>query len=122
MSASSQSGMLVLGSSVTIRGKIISREDLSINGNVEGTIEAKDHRLTIGPNGSVNADIKVREVIVQGSVKGNVEAADKIEIRKDASLTGDIKTARIGIEDGAYFKGAVDITSGAVMAAGKGQA
>ena len=122
MSASSQSGMLVLGRSVTIRGKIISREDLSINGNVEGTIEAKDHRLTIGPNGSVNADIKVREVIVQGSVKGNVEAADKIEIRKDASLIGDIKTARIGIEDGAYFKGAVDITSGAVMAAGKGQA
>lgn len=119
MSASSQSGTLVLGSSVTIRGMIISREDLSINGNVEGTIEAKEHRLTIGPNGNVNADIKVREVIVQGSVKGNVEAADKIEIRKDASLTGDIKTARIGIEDGAYFKGAVDITSGAVATAAK---
>lgn len=120
MSTASQNGILVLGSSVTIRGKIISREDLSINGQMEGTIEAKDHRLTIGPNGNVTADIKVREVIVQGSVQGNVEAADKIEIRKDAKLIGDIKTARIGIEDGAYFKGAVDITSGATAAAAKG--
>lgn len=119
MSTASQNGTLVLGSSVTIRGKIISREDLSINGNMEGTIEAKDHRLTIGPNGNVTADIKVREVIVQGSVQGNVEAADKIEIRKDAKLIGDIKTARIGIEDGAYFKGAVDITSGAIAAGAK---
>jgi cytoskeletal protein CcmA (bactofilin family) len=114
--SSSPDGILVLGSSVTIRGKIISREDLSINGNVEGTIEAPNFRLTIGPNGNVHADIKSREVIVHGSVHGNIEAADRIEIRKDASLIGDIKTARIGIEDGAYFKGAVDITAGAVAA------
>ncbi len=116
MSTVPQSGTLVLGSSVTIRGKIISREDLSINGNVEGSIEAKDHRLTVGPNGDVRADINSREVIVLGSVHGNVDAADKIEIRKDANLIGDVKTARIGIEDGAYFKGAVDITSGAIGA------
>lgn len=113
MSAAAQPGVLVLGSSVTIRGKIISREDLSINGDVEGTIEAKENRVTLGPNANVKADIQSREVIVLGSVHGNVNAAEKIEIRKNAQLVGDIKTARIGIEDGAYFKGAVDLSAGA---------
>jgi cytoskeletal protein CcmA (bactofilin family) len=109
MSTVSQGGALVLGSSVSIRGKIISREDLSINGDVEGTIDAKEHRLTIGPNGNVRADIQSRNVVIMGTVEGNVSAAEKIEIRKDAQLIGDIKASRIGIEDGAYFKGAVDL-------------
>jgi cytoskeletal protein CcmA (bactofilin family) len=82
---------------------------LYVDGDVEGTVEAPDHKLTIGPNGTVHATVKAREVVAQGSIQGNVEATDKIEIRKDAKLIGDIKTARIIIEDGAYFKGSIDI-------------
>lgn len=103
-------GAAVLGKSVMVKGQIISREDLTIDGEVEGTVELQEHRLTVGPNGRVQAGIKAREIIVLGAVHGNVEAADKIEIRKDAKLVGDIKTARIVIEDGAYFKGSIDIT------------
>ena len=92
-----------------IKGQIFSREDLYIDGEVEGTVEALEHKLTIGPNGTVRATIKAREVVALGTIQGNVEAADKIEIRKDAKLVGDIKMARIIIEDGAYFKGSIDI-------------
>ena len=102
-------GAAVIGKSVMIKGQIISREDLTIDGEVEGTVELQEHRLTIGPHGKVRADIKAREIIVLGNVYGNVDVADKIEIRKDAKLVGDIKTARIVIEDGAYFKGTTDI-------------
>jgi len=80
-----------------------------VDGDVEGTVEAPDHKLTIGPNGKVHATIKAREVVALGNIQGNVEAADKIEIRKEARLIGDIRTARIIIEDGAYFKGSIDI-------------
>ena len=76
---------------------------------MEGTVEALEHKLTIGPNGIVRATVKAREVVALGTIQGNVEAAEKIEIRKDAKLTGDIRTARIIIEDGAYFKGSIDI-------------
>jgi len=76
---------------------------------VEGTVEAPEHKLTIGPNGTVHAMIKAREVVALGSIQGNVEATERIEIRKDAKLVGDIRTARIVIEDGAYFKGSIDI-------------
>lgn len=99
-----------LGKSVMIKGQIISREDLTIDGEVEGTVELQEHRLTVGPNGKVQAGIKAREIVVLGAIHGNVEATDKIDIRKDAKLVGDIKTARIVIEDGAYFKGSIDIT------------
>ena len=102
-------GAAVIGKSVMIKGQIVSREDLTIDGEVEGTVELQEHRLTVGPNGKVRADIKAREIVVLGNVYGNVEVADKIEIRKDAKLVGDIKTARIVIEDGAYFKGTTDI-------------
>jgi cytoskeletal protein CcmA (bactofilin family) len=94
---------------VKISGNIYSREDLYVDGDLEGTVEALEHKLTIGPNGTVKATIKAREVVVLGAIHGNVEATDKIEIRKDAKLTGDIRTARIIIEDGAYFKGSIDI-------------
>jgi len=99
----------VLGKSVIVKGQIFSREDLTIDGEVEGSVELQEHRLTVGPNGKVVASIKAREVIVLGTVHGNVETSDKLEIRKEAKLVGDIKTARIVIEDGAYFKGNVDI-------------
>ncbi len=102
-------GAAVLGKSVMVKGQIFSREDLTIDGEVEGTVELQEHRLTVGPNGKVQASVKAREIVVLGSIHGNVETADKIEIRKDAKLTGDIKTARIVIEDGAYFKGNIDI-------------
>src|ERR1035437_7439175 len=98
-----------IGKAVKVVGQIFSREDLYIDGEVEATVEALDHNLTIGPNGTVRATIKAREVVALGAIHGNVEATDKIEIRKDAKLTGDIRTARIIIEDGAYFKGSIDI-------------
>jgi cytoskeletal protein CcmA (bactofilin family) len=100
----------VLGKSVIVKGQIVSREDLTIDGEVEGTVELQEHRLTVGPNGKVRASIKAREVVVLGMVQGNIETSDKIDIRKEAKLVGDIKTARIVIEDGAYFKGNIDIT------------
>ena len=82
---------------------------MTIDGEVEGTIEMQEHRLTIGLNGKVRASVKAREVIVLGTLHGNVETGDRIDIRKEAKLVGDIRTARIVIEDGAYFKGNVDI-------------
>src|SRR5437660_1133046 len=102
-------GAASIGKSVTIKGQIFSREDLIVDGEIEGAIELNEHRLTVGPNGRVRAGIKAREIVVLGSIDGNVEALDKIDIRKDAKLIGDIKTARIIIEDGAYFKGSIDI-------------
>jgi len=104
-----RSGNAVLGKSVVIKGQILSREDLTIDGEVEGTVEMQEHRLTIGVNGKVRASVKAREVIVLGTLHGNVETSERIDIRKEAKLIGDIKTARIVIEDGAYFKGNVDI-------------
>lgn len=106
---SARGGSAVLGKSVNVKGQIVSREDLTIDGEVEGTVELQEHRLTVGPNGKVNAGIKAREIVVIGTINGNVEATDKIDIRKDARLVGDIKTARIVVEDGAYFKGSIDI-------------
>jgi cytoskeletal protein CcmA (bactofilin family) len=102
-------GSATIGKAVMIKGQIFSREDLIIDGEIEGTVELQEHRLTIGPNGKVHATIKARDIVVLGTIQGNVEASDKIEIRKDARLVGDIKTARIAIEDGAYFKGSIDI-------------
>ena len=98
-----------IGKGVSITGQIFSREDLIIDGEIDGTIEAQEHKITIGPNGKVKAGIKAKKIVVLGAVQGNVEASDKIEIRKDARLVGDIKTARISIEDGAMFKGSIDI-------------
>ena len=105
----SRGGSATIGKAVKIAGQIFSREDLYVDGDVEGTIELMDHKLTIGPNGKVHAGVKAREVVALGAIQGNVEASERIEIRKDAKLVGDIKTARIVIEDGAYFKGSIDI-------------
>lgn len=100
----------VLGQSVVVKGQIFSQEDLTIEGDVQGTIDLGDHRLTVGPKGKVIVDtIKAREVIVMGSLKGSIDATDKVFIRKDAQLIGDVQTAGIVIEDGAYFKGGIDI-------------
>jgi cytoskeletal protein CcmA (bactofilin family) len=98
-----------IGKAVKIEGQIYSKEDLYVDGDVEGSIELQEHRLTIGPNGKLHSNVKAREVVILGNVQGNVEVTDKLEIRKDARVVGDIKTARIVIEDGAYFKGSIDI-------------
>jgi cytoskeletal protein CcmA (bactofilin family) len=105
-------GVAAIGKSVIIKGQILSREDLYLDGEMEGTVEVPEHRLTIGPHAKLAAGIRAREVVVLGSVNGNVEAGDKIDIRKDARLVGDIKTGGIIIEDGAYFKGSIDIVRG----------
>ena len=102
-------GSATIGKSVKVVGQIFSKEDLYVDGTVEGTVEALENKLTIGPHGTMQAAIKAREVLALGTVQGNVEASERIEIRKDAKLIGDIRTARIIIEDGAYFKGSIDI-------------
>ncbi len=99
----------MIGKSVKVNGKIFTKEDLYVDGDVEGTIESQENKVTIGPNGRVQADIGAREVIILGQVQGNVIASDKVDIRKDAKLVGDIVAARISIEDGALFKGSIDI-------------
>jgi cytoskeletal protein CcmA (bactofilin family) len=106
---STRGGTATLGKSVYVKGQISSREDLTIDGEVEGSIELPDNRLTIGPHGKVTANIKAREIVVLGTVNGNMDVADKIDIRREAKLVGDIRSARIVVEDGAYFKGSIDI-------------
>lgn len=108
-SAPLRSGQAHIGKSVVVKGEIYSSEDLYVDGEVRGAIELKDHSLTVGPNGKVDANVTAREIIVQGALNGNLHAAEKIEIRKTGSLLGDLSTARIIIEDGAYFKGSIDI-------------
>jgi cytoskeletal protein CcmA (bactofilin family) len=102
-------GVAAIGKSVIIKGQILAREDLYLDGEMEGTVEVPEHRLTIGPHAKLQASIRAREVVVLGAVSGNVEAIEKMDIRKDARLIGDIKTGGIVIEDGAFFKGSIDI-------------
>jgi cytoskeletal protein CcmA (bactofilin family) len=102
-------GISSIGKTLKFVGEIDSKEDLFVDGNFEGTVEVITHKLTIGPNGTVHGTVKAREVEVLGALEGNVEAADRIEIRKNARIVCDIRTARIHIEDGAYFKGSIDI-------------
>jgi cytoskeletal protein CcmA (bactofilin family) len=101
----------VIGASMKIKGDIVAKEELTVDGEVEGNITLQD-RLTIGPNGRVQATIKAKEVVVYGMVNGNVQATDKLAIRDKGSLVGDIQTAGIIIDDGAYFKGSIDIVKG----------
>jgi len=115
-------GTAALGKNVTIKGQIFAREDLMIDGEVEGTVECQEHRLTIGPNARVQAGLKAREIVIHGSIQGNVDATDKIDIKKEAKLVGDIKTSRIVIEDGAYFKGSIDISKAGAKASSQSAA
>lgn len=99
-----------IGENVFVTGQIFAKEDLIIDGQIDGQVELLEHKLTVGKSGKVKANIKAREVVIMGAVQGNVEASDKIDLRKDAHLVGDIRAARIAIEDGAVFKGSIDIT------------
>src|SRR5258706_8988704 len=98
-----------LGSSLHVKGEITGSEDLLIDGSVEGLIQLDERKLTVGATAKLTADIIAREVVVDGTVKGNLRAKDRIEIKKDGSVNGDLTTARIMIEDGAYFKGSIEI-------------
>ncbi|HXA64466.1 MAG TPA: polymer-forming cytoskeletal protein [Bryobacteraceae bacterium] len=100
----------MLGNKVIVEGHIRSLEDLTIEGEMEGTIEMLDHRLTIATNGKVRANVKAREVEVLGSIQGKIEAVEKVYIRKSAQLIGDIHSAGIIIEDGGYVKGSIELS------------
>jgi cytoskeletal protein CcmA (bactofilin family) len=102
-----------LGSSLHVKGEITGSEDLQIDGSVEGLIQLDERKLTVGATAKVTADIIAREVVVYGTVKGNLRAKDRIEIKKDGSVNGDLTTSRIMIEDGAYFKGSIEIDKSA---------
>jgi cytoskeletal protein CcmA (bactofilin family) len=98
-----------IGKSVVIKGELSGSEDLYVDGVVEGTIQLQSNNLVIGPNGQVRASIHAKGVAVQGKVEGNIRATERAELRKSAAVVGDIFTQRIAIEEGAYFRGKVDI-------------
>jgi len=98
-----------IGKSVQIKGELTGSEDLYLDGSIEGTIDLRDHSLIIGPNGKIKADITARDLVVHGKVEGSVTATGRVELRKSCTLIGDVSTQRIVIEDGAFFKGAIDI-------------
>jgi cytoskeletal protein CcmA (bactofilin family) len=98
-----------IGKSVVIKGELNGSEDLTIEGHVEGTIQLREHVLTIGPNGKIKAQVFAKAVIVLGEVHGNVTASDKVDIRDNGSVEGDLVAPRIAIAEGAHFKGSVDM-------------
>jgi cytoskeletal protein CcmA (bactofilin family) len=107
--AGGSGSVTVIGESLRIQGTLISNEEIVVNGELSGQLQM-NHRLTIGAKGKVEAGVQAKEVIIAGTVKGNVDAAERITLRAGANLVGDVKTAGIVIEDGAYFKGGIDIT------------
>lgn len=111
-----------IGKSVVIKGELSGSEDLYIDGRVSGTIELRGNRLTIGPNGQIQANINAKGVVVQGKLEGNIQASDRVELRASAVMVGDVVTQRIAIEDGAYLKGKVDIQKEASKAVSKPEA
>src|SRR5580692_6853986 len=113
----------VFGKSMKIIGEVTSDEELYLDGDLDGKLNLRN-RLTVGPNSKVNANIKATEIIVYGTIKGNVESETRVSLRTGASIVGDIKTAGIVIEDGAYFKGGIDISkngNGEIKATPKAQ-
>ena len=98
-----------IGKSLVIKGEVTGSESLYIDGRVEGSIQLPGNRVTVGRNGVVSANINAREVVIIGKLRGNVTASDRVDIRNEGSLTGDVVAQRISIEDGAYFKGGIDI-------------
>ena len=111
-SAPSARSVACLGETIEVKGKISGEEDLQVDGKVEGPISLQGQRLTVGRTGKLNSEVTAREVVVYGDLHGNVRASDRVEIKKDGSVTGDVITARISIEDGAFFKGRIEIERG----------
>jgi len=110
--AASERASARLGQSLHVKGEITGNEDLQVDGSVEGLVSLEERKLTVGASAKLTADVVAREIIVYGTVKGNLRARDRIEIKKDGSVIGDLTTARIMIEDGAYFKGSIEIDRG----------
>ena len=108
-STATTSDQATIGKSLVIKGEVTGSESLYIDGRVEGSINLSGTRVTIGRNGVVAANISAREIVVLGKVRGNLTASDRFDIRSDGSLTCDVVAARISIEDGAFFKGGIDI-------------
>jgi cytoskeletal protein CcmA (bactofilin family) len=104
-----ESGAAVIGKSVQIRGEVRGSEDLLVDGQVEGTITLSESRLTIGPNAKVAAHVAARDVVVLGTLNGDITATGRIELRQGSNLIGDISAARLSIEENAVFKGKVDL-------------
>ena len=98
-----------IGKSVVIKGELNGSEDLTIEGHVEGTIQLRDHVLTIGPNGRIKAQVFAKSVIVLGEVTGNITASEKVDIRDNGSVDGDLVSPRVAIAEGAHFRGSVDM-------------
>jgi cytoskeletal protein CcmA (bactofilin family) len=110
--ATTTADQATIGKSLVIKGEVTGSESLYIDGRVEGSINLSGNRVTVGRNGVVSANINAREIVVLGKVRGNLTASDRVDIRSDGSLTGDVIAARISIEDGAFFKGGIDIRKG----------
>jgi cytoskeletal protein CcmA (bactofilin family) len=98
-----------IGRSLVIKGEVSGGESLYIDGRIQGTINIPDHRITIGRNGAVTADINAREVVIMGKVNGNVICNDRLDIRSEGAVTGDVVTPRISVEDGAHLRGSVQV-------------
>ncbi len=109
MTATTISDQATIGKSLVIKGEVTGSESLYIDGRVEGSIHLPGNRVTVGKNGVVAANITARETVILGKVRGNVSATDRVDIRNEGSLTGDVVAQRISIEDGAFFKGGIDI-------------
>jgi cytoskeletal protein CcmA (bactofilin family) len=107
-----------IGKGLFIKGEINGSESLFIDGKVEGSVNLPGNRVTVGRNGQVAANITAREIVVLGKVRGNVSATDRVDIRAEGSLSGDVAAARISIEDGAFFKGGIDIRKPDAKSAG----
>jgi len=98
-----------IGKSVVVKGDLTGSEDLYVDGQVEGSIDLQGNSLTVGPNGQIRANVSAKTVIVQGKLEGNINATERVDFRKSAIAVGDVITQRVAIEEGAYFKGKVDI-------------
>jgi cytoskeletal protein CcmA (bactofilin family) len=113
--------MVNIGKSVVIKGELSGSEDLTIEGHVEGRIDLKGNVLTIGPNGKIKAEVFAKAVVVLGEVTGNVTASEKVDIRDNGSVDGDIASPRVAIAEGAHFRGSVDMQRAGAAAAAKQQ-
>ena len=111
--STTSSALANIGKSVTIKGELSGSEDIYVDGQVEGTIQLSGNSVTVGPNGRVKADITAKNLTVGGTLDGNVHASERTELRKTAVVNGDVQTRRIAIEEGAYFKGKLEILADA---------
>jgi cytoskeletal protein CcmA (bactofilin family) len=111
MSTAAQGGLANIGKTVSIKGELSGNEDIYVDGQLEGSIQLPGNSVTVGPNGQVKANITAKNLTVGGTLNGNVHASERTELRKSAVVNGDVQTRRIAIEEGAYFKGKLEILS-----------